>query len=187
MRAFAEAQVLIAKLQAATGLPAVEALQYALSAVLAGAQPRPMVGDVIAPVAPPFAVAAAMAPLATTAPWRRVVGRHGNGSGCSQHEQIQGKDERAVMQVEHDGTVEGNCNVGLAVALVNDYQATRQAYSEKIAAVVNARDARAAYESKLYEVYSVRTPDDGESAALTSEDHATARALRAALAALEPR
>lgn len=52
----------------------------------------------------------------TRGPWHRRIGRKGNGTPASQHEQICNEDGVAVVMLEHDGLADGEANVVLMTA-----------------------------------------------------------------------
>jgi len=51
-----------------------------------------------------------VANAATPKSWSRIVGKKGDGTAASQHEQVISDDCVGVVMIEHDGSVEGNQN-----------------------------------------------------------------------------
>ena len=59
----------------------------------------------------------------TEGPWHRRVGRIGDGTSASQHEQICNEEGRAVVMIEHDASREASANVHLIAAAPEMYAA----------------------------------------------------------------
>lgn len=66
----------------------------------------------------------------TPRPWHRRIGREGNGSPRSQHEQICNEEDVGAIMLEHDGSPEGNANAALVVRAVNAHDALVEAVRE---------------------------------------------------------
>jgi hypothetical protein len=76
----------------------------------------------------------------TPGPWHRRIGRVGNGTPASQHEQVCNSDGVAVVMLEHDGQPDGDANARLIAAAPDLLEACKDALSSFSAAHAHRRN-----------------------------------------------